>query len=55
MDLLTSKEISIAFIQLIPIIVIWVRIESRLATLEGRFNTYMAMLGKTLKQPRKRH
>ena len=48
MDILTSKEISIAFIQLIPIIVIWVRIEKRLSTLEGRFNMYLEVIGKAL-------
>ena len=50
MDILTSKEISIAFIQLIPIIVIWVRIEKRLSTLEGRFQMYMDVIGRVLSQ-----
>ena len=55
MDALTTKEISIAFIQLIPIIIIWVRLESRLAHLEGRFQMYLDVVGKVLTQIEKRH
>lgn len=42
------EKVSIAFIQIIPIIIIWVRIESRLATLEGRFGMYMQLLERLL-------
>jgi len=55
MESLTTKEISIAFIQLLPIILIWVRLENRLATLEGRFNMYMETVGKILLNMEKRH
>lgn len=52
---MTDREIFLAFIQLMPIILIWIRLEGRLSRLEGRFDMYMETVGKRLTQIEKRH
>ena len=52
---MSEREIILAFLQILPIILIWIRMESRLSRLEGRFDMYMDTVGKLLIQIEKRH
>jgi len=52
---MTEKEIILAFIQTLPIIVIWLRLESRLSRLEGRFDMFLQMTQKVMTAVEKRH
>jgi len=52
---MTEKEILLAFIPTIPILAIWIRLESRLSRLEGRFDMFLNMAQDTLKHVEKRH
>lgn len=52
---MTEKEIILALIQILPIIIIWVRIESRLARLEGRFDMFLTITTRALTAVEKRH
>lgn len=46
--LFNETQLILAFIQIIPIIVIWIRIENRLSRLEGRFDMFMNMIKTTI-------
>ena len=46
--LFNNTQLILAFIQIIPIIVIWIRIENRLSRLEGRFDMFMNMIKTTI-------
>lgn len=52
---MTEKEIILAFIQILPILLIWMRLESRLSRLEGRFDMFFSMMEKTFQSIEKRH
>ena len=52
---MTEKEIILAFIQILPILLIWMRLESRLSRLEGRFDMFLAMMEKSFNSIEKRH
>ncbi len=45
----------LAFAQFVSIIVIWIRFESRLSRLEGRFEMFVTLISKTLNGLEKRH
>jgi len=47
-NLFNETQLILAFIQIIPIIVIWIRIENRLSRLEGRFDMFMNMIKTTI-------
>jgi len=52
---MTEKDYVLAFIQILPIIVIWIRLESRMSRLEGRFDMFFLMCEKTFKSEEKGH
>lgn len=52
---MTEKDYILAFIQVLPIIIIWIRLESRLSRLEGRFDMFFTIFEKTLGSLEKRH
>ncbi len=47
-------EIIVALIQLLPIIIIWLRLESRLSKLEGSFGMFCELTSKSLTRVEKR-
>lgn len=52
---MTEKEIILAFIQILPILLIWMRLESRLSRLEGRFEMFLSMMEKIFTSIETRH
>ena len=52
---MTDKEIMLAFINILPIIIIWVRLESRLSRLEGKFSMICIMMQNIITDLTKRH
>lgn len=52
---MTEKDLILALIQILPIIIIWIRLESRLSRLEGRFDMYMEFVTKLATAIEKRH
>lgn len=48
-------EIYLAIINVIAILLIWVRIESRMSRLEGRFDMFVALCEKALRDAPSRH
>lgn len=53
--MLDASEKWLAFAQFISIIVIWIRFESRLSRLEGRFDTFCQMIQQQVSSVEKRH
>jgi hypothetical protein len=51
---MSEREIILALIQMVPIIAIWVRLESRLSRLEGRFDMFMKFATSCLEAFQKR-
>ena len=52
---MNGYEKILAFIQIISIIIIWIRFESRLSRLEGRFDMFNKSVEKDLAAAEKRH
>jgi len=52
---MNEKEIILAIIQIIPILLIWMRLERRLSRLEGRFDMFCALVLKSLADNGTRH
>jgi hypothetical protein len=52
---MNEKEIILALLNILPIIIIWIRMESRLSRLEGRFDVFFTIVQGTLKSVEKRH
>lgn len=48
-------QIYLAIINVFAILLIWVRIESRMSRLEGRFDMFVSLLHKELKIPPSGH
>lgn len=43
---MSERDYFLAFINIVPIIVIWMRLESRMSRLEGRFDMFLSMIAK---------
>jgi len=52
--MITEGQIFLAIIQVLPIILVWVRLESRLSRLEGQFSMFCSMTQKTISAVEKR-
>lgn len=52
---MSTGEISLAIINIIAILLIWVRIESRMSRLEGRFDMFVSLCEKMLKETSREH
>ena len=52
---MTEKDYFLLFIQMVPIILVWIRLESRLSRLEGRFDMFISSNHCSSKPDEKRH